>query len=74
MDVLLDMATHANIGSAHFAPPCGTSSKARERPSAKRNGDDSGRTTAIAILFAGSVRPERLGCQESLQQLTSYMH
>ena len=30
VDVLLDMATHANIGSAHFAPPCGTSSKARE--------------------------------------------
>ena len=30
--VLLDMATHANIGVAHFAPPCGTSSKARERP------------------------------------------
>ena len=32
VEVLLDMATHANIGSAHFAPPCGTSSKARERP------------------------------------------
>ena len=32
VDVLLDMATHANIGSAHFAPPCGTASKARERP------------------------------------------
>ena len=32
MEVLLDMATHANIGSAHFAPPCGTASKARERP------------------------------------------
>ena len=32
VDVLLDMATHANIGSAHFAPPCGTASRARERP------------------------------------------
>ena len=32
VEVLLDMATHANIGSAHFAPPCGTASKARERP------------------------------------------
>ena len=32
VDVLLDMATYANIGSAHFAPRCGTSSKARERP------------------------------------------
>ena len=32
VDVLLDMATHGNIGSAHFAPPCGTASKAREKP------------------------------------------
>ena len=34
VEVLLDMATatHANIGSAHFAPPCGTASKAPERP------------------------------------------
>ena len=27
LDVLLDMATHGNIASAHFAPPCGTASK-----------------------------------------------
>ena len=32
VDILLDMALRANIASAHFAPPCGTSSKARERP------------------------------------------
>ena len=32
VEVLMDMATHANIGVAHFAPPCGTASKARERP------------------------------------------
>ena len=32
LDVLLDMATHGNIASAHFAPPCGTASKAREKP------------------------------------------
>ena len=32
VEVLLDMATHANIGSAHFALPCGTASKGRERP------------------------------------------
>ena len=30
--VLLDLACHANIASAHLAPPCGTSSRARERP------------------------------------------
>ena len=32
VDILVDMALRANIASAHFAPPCGTSSKARERP------------------------------------------
>ena len=31
VDILLDMALRANIASAHFAPPCRTSSKARER-------------------------------------------
>ena len=30
--VLLDLTCHANIASAHLAPPCGTASKARERP------------------------------------------
>ena len=30
--VLLDLACHANIASAHLAPPCGTSSRAREKP------------------------------------------
>ena len=32
MTILSDMVSLANIASAHFAPPCGTSSKARERP------------------------------------------
>ena len=30
--VLLDLTCYANIASAHLAPPCGTSSRARERP------------------------------------------
>lgn len=30
--VLLDLTCHANIASAHLAPPCGTASRARERP------------------------------------------
>ena len=32
VDIVLDIALRANVASAHFAPPCGTSSKARERP------------------------------------------
>ena len=32
LNILLDIVSRANIASAHFAPPCGTSSKARERP------------------------------------------
>ena len=32
ISILLDVACHGAIVSAHFAPPCGTSSKARERP------------------------------------------
>ena len=32
LNILLDMVSRANIASAHFAPPYGTSSKARERP------------------------------------------
>ena len=31
LDILFDIALRASIASAHFAPPCGTSSKARER-------------------------------------------
>ncbi len=30
--ILLDIACHGHVASAHFAPPCGTSSKAREKP------------------------------------------
>ena len=30
--ILLDIACNGMVASAHFAPPCGTSSKARERP------------------------------------------
>ena len=30
--ILLDIACHGLVASAHFAPPCGTSSKAREKP------------------------------------------
>ena len=30
--VLLDLTCHANVPSAHVAPPCGSSSRARERP------------------------------------------
>ena len=30
--VILDLACHANVASAHLAPPCGTASRARERP------------------------------------------
>ena len=32
ISILLDVACHGAIVSAHFAPPCGTSLKARERP------------------------------------------
>ncbi len=30
--VILDLACYVNVASAHLAPPCGTASKARERP------------------------------------------
>ena len=30
--ILLDIACHGLVASAHFAPPCGTGSKAREKP------------------------------------------
>ena len=32
LEILFDIALRANVASAHFAPPCGTSSKAREQP------------------------------------------
>ena len=32
LDILFDIALRVNVASAHFAPLCGTSSKARERP------------------------------------------
>ena len=32
LDILFDIALRANVASVHFAPPCSTSSKARERP------------------------------------------
>ena len=32
LETYIDMLCTANVGSGHFAPPCGTASRARERP------------------------------------------
>ena len=32
VDILIDILVSSNLGAVHLAPPCGTSSKAREKP------------------------------------------